>query len=226
VKKPMEPTITDDGRELRIEHPAFAMIGASRVTGKTHLHGSDFVHHNFVRIAIRPGDVRRDLSQDWYSATSLTPLIEVDLSEAQWASFVSTMNVGYGVPCTLNYHNGEEVPSIPAPVQKSDATFKKEMTETMQEGITRLNDLVEMIEALPISARKKDELRTKAKTVGYAMNSNVNFVAKQFGEHVETTVEKAKIEVDAYINARVQQAGLQALRGPAEEAPLALESKE
>ena len=39
------------------------------------------------------------------------------------------------------------------------------------------------------------------------------FVIKQFDKHAETTVEKATMEVNAYVTQNLQRAGLQALTG-------------
>src|SRR4051812_19636627 len=112
MKRPedQEPTVEESahggGRSTTERHPAYGMIGASRVNwagNGTNLFGSDFRHRNTVRIQIHGADVRRDLSHDWIHADSRRSLVEVELSEAQWAGFVSTLNVGDGVACTIRH---------------------------------------------------------------------------------------------------------------------------
>lgn len=53
------------------------------------------------------------------------------------------------------------------------------------------------------------------------ISANLPFIAKSFGKHMETVVEKAKVEVNAYANAAIARAGLEALGG---KAPLQLGS--
>src|SRR4051812_4593225 len=108
----VQPTVNEHGAE---RHPAWAMIGASRVQnggpGAT-LFDSDIRHQHTVRVSISTASRRRDLNRDWLHAER--EFVEVEMSEAQWASFVSSMNVGNGVPCTLRRCEGEyEVPGMP-----------------------------------------------------------------------------------------------------------------
>lgn len=53
------------GRESRITHPAFAQIGASRVSGSVNLYGSEFNHQHFITISIHRSELNRSLSRDW-----------------------------------------------------------------------------------------------------------------------------------------------------------------
>lgn len=187
------------------KHPAYGMIGASRVssTPGAALFGSDFQHQNFVKITILHGELSRSLSEDRHRGVGV-PIVEVALSEAQWATFVSAMNVGYGVPCTLEIADGERKPFI-EPVTNRREQINAEVADTMQ-------DTIEALEALRDAAPTK-KLRQQAENAIAQIKSNIPFVAKQFDEHVERTIEKAKIEVNAYVTNAVQRAGLRALGG-------------
>ncbi|KKL96942.1 hypothetical protein LCGC14_1839510, partial [marine sediment metagenome] len=96
-----EPTIEvtkDDPINDTVErHPAYAQIGAMRVSGShgAYLYGSDFRHQHYIMIQIHDSVLHRSLSGD--RAHSGKRLIEVALSEAQWATFVSSLNQGSGV---------------------------------------------------------------------------------------------------------------------------------
>ena len=99
-------TYTPDSpaHNYRENHPAYAMIGASRVSqfgggGGARLFGSDFGHQHYVTISIRRASLGRSHQSE--HAYGEEELIEVALSEAQWATFVSSMNVGHGVQATL-----------------------------------------------------------------------------------------------------------------------------
>lgn len=110
-----EPVVTTEkwgsGEEIKTTHPAFAQIAASRVNGSTVLYGSDFVHYAAIRIRIHTSTQYRSLAHDRYHERE--NLVEVELSEAQWAHFISSLNMGSGSPCTLTSLGGKMVPGLP-----------------------------------------------------------------------------------------------------------------
>jgi hypothetical protein len=212
----IKPTRREGGQhdDYIEEHPAYAIIGASRVssTPGASLFGSDFRHGHYVTIRIKAASLHRSLSNDWVGSSG-KQLIEVALSEAQWATFVSAMNMGDGVPCTLQYLPGEIVPGI-EPITDRGEQFSSEVADHLQETLASL-------EALRDAAPNK-KLRSMAEQAIMQLRSNLPFVARQFDEHAEKTVERAKVEVAAYVTQAVHRAGLQALAG--ESAPILLES--
>lgn len=212
-----EPVVTQTSKdESRVTHPCFGQIGASRVSGGTFLYGSDFQHNAFVRITIRESDMRRNLSTDWPHGGK--ELVEVDLSESQWAEFVSAMNIGFGSQCTIRHVEHEFRPGLPRPARRSQQ-FAKEAADDMRESLEALADLTATINELKISEKQKALLRGKVRSSEAALTSGLPFVAKLFQEHMETTVSKAKLEINAYGSGLIRNAGLQAL---AKEVPPAI----
>jgi hypothetical protein len=193
--------------ESRITHPAFAQIGASRVSGHTNLYGSEFEHQHYVTITISKSELGRSLSRDWPFARE--ELIEVSLSEAQWATFVSTMNHGSGVQCTLNHVQGKQVPGIPHQKPQSER-FAEEMKQAVASVKNDIKVLAEGLDG-PLAKSKVAELKKELVWISERIEGHATFVANQFDEHMEATTEKAKIEVNAYITNAVQRAGLDAI---------------
>jgi hypothetical protein len=211
----VEPTETDEGLAGKkggktYHHPAYAMIGVSRVSGGKILYGSDFQHNQFIRLTVRRSSLTRELANDWYHGGN--ELIEVDMSEAQWATFVSSFNIGFGVPCTLCHVKGEHTPRLPDPKSRTEQ-FGGEATERMERSMEALAELREAIEGLNLSVKAKKELLDKVATASRNVKPNVEFVAQQFGEYMETVVQHAKVEINAYATHAVQQVGLNALQG-------------
>ena len=205
-QKPIE--VAGDGRmtDTKITHPAFGQIRASRVQGSACLYGSDFSHQHFVTITINKSDLNRSLSRDW--AFERGELIEVALSEAQWASFVSTMNAS-ATQCTLQHIQGQPVPGI-EPHTTVHETFAREMDETMRKIQSDINAMAAGLDG-PIAKTKVAELRKNLESVAHRLTGSTGFVASQFSEHMENTVEKAKIEVNAYVTGAIHRAGLDAM---------------
>lgn len=206
------PKITESnsavGHDTVMTHPAFAQIQASRVSGEFVLYGSDFVHHNSIRIRIASSKLSRGLSTDW--PTAQEELIEVELSEAQWATFVSSLNVGSGVQCTLRHMNCVPVPEIPAPIMRHEQ-FKAEADATVQKAHDALAALEAKLNDVGLSDKRKKELSSHIESARRAIGSSLDFVAKQFDEHMERSTEKAKMEVNAYVTTTIHRAGLEKL---------------
>lgn len=210
----VEPTIekVDSPVNDTVEkHPAYAQICASRVSGGAFLYGSDFAHQHYVTISIHASELHRGLSNDRPFARK--EYIEVALSEAQWAAFVSSMNVGMGVQCTLNHLAGEMIPQIPS-VKNRQAQFKADGSEDLASAVAELKALRKGIEQCSLSQKAKKDLLWNIEKIERGMGSSVEFVAKQFGEHIETVTEHAKIEINAYIQSTILRAGLTALQAP------------
>lgn len=186
-------------------HPAYALIGASRVSSSTGavLFGSDARHQHFIQIRIKKASLTRHVSSDWIHGDR-EEYIEVELSEAQWATFISTLNVGEGVPCTLNHIRGEQMPYI-TPTETKVDEFNAEMRKDLDKTISLME------EALTEAKTRKQ--RETIEAAIRTMKSSVPFVATQFSEHVETKLEKAKIEAEAYMTRAFMRAGIETLGG-------------
>ena len=214
---PIEPSTvyreTDELSDSVETHPAYGQIGASRWTGKTFLYGTDFEHHNFVVITIGHSEMHRGLSHD-HPMDGNRQLIQVALSEAQWATFVSTLNIGMGVPCTL-MHTAEdgEIPGI-IPVVNRREQFTGEVNRDLREA----EDFIDQARALlkdKGSKASKSELESLLVRAKNRMTGGVGFVAKAFDEHVVRVTEQAKIEVNAHIQNVLTRTGIKALQdGP------------
>jgi hypothetical protein len=209
-----EPTVRPSGGAHRdgdtFTHPAFGQIGASRWSGGTTLYGSDFIHHNFVVITINRSELTRDLAHDWHH--SREELVEVALSEAQWASFVSSMNVGGGVPCTIMRVAGEQMPDIP--LRRQEDAFRSEAKETMGRMAKQVAATIAEVEGelgTALSKVKRERLLEHLHQLERSLKDGLPWIASTLEKHMETTVEKAKVEVNAYIGQAVQRAGLEAL---------------
>ncbi len=211
--EPIEPTTVYPAHDALADsvekHPAYAQIRAARWSGSTFLYGTDFEHHNFVVIEIGRSEMHRGLSHD-HPMDSNRELIQVAVSEAQWATFVSTLNVGMGVPCTLMRTEEGEVPGI-VPVVNRRAQFTGEVNRDLREA----EDFIDQARALlkdKGSKASKSELESLLVRAKNRMTGGVGFVAKSFDEHVVRVTEQAKIEVNAHIQNVLTRTGIKALQ--------------
>lgn len=194
-------------------HPAYGQIRCSRHTGSSALYGSDFVHHHYMTVSIARSETTRTLSTDWPHA-KMPDLIEVAMSESQWAAFISTPNSGMGTRCTIREFDGKVVPWLPEPTNRGEQ-FRAEMHETVKRAQREVQELRVLVQELRMDGKLTDRVRKqledKLHQADMAVTSSIDFVAKMFGEHVEKVTDQAKTEVEAYIEARIRSAGLEAL---------------
>ena len=206
----MPVTVQGTGRqsdESVTTHPAFAQIGASRVSGHTNLYDSDFVHNHYMTITIARSELHRSLNRDWHSDRE--EYIQVALSESQWATFVSAPNVGGGVPCTLQRRNGAGIPGIPA--TDRDHQFNSEVKEDLAGAIADIDAALAAVDELGLSAKKAAMTKEKLQRARRTLDNVIPFVADQFAEYVEDTIEKGKQEIHGYMTNVIQRAGIEAL---------------
>lgn len=206
IEQPVETPEPAPMGGSKITHPAFATIQAHRVSGTTSLFQSDFLHHHYVSVSISHAEKNRHLSNDWVYGRKT--IIEINMSEAQWAAFVSSVNCGSGTPCTLSRHNGESVPRLPDPTP-AEERFKAEVGGAAKEAINGLDVLHDAIEAAGLSKKRTDELLGKLRMARSKLECTMPFIANQFSEHCETTVEKAKTEINAYAVGTLTRMGLE-----------------
>ena len=219
VEKPVSarnPNTPHDDN-ITTTHPAFGQIAIHKIQGRQVCYGSDFVHQQCVQITVEESEHNRNLSHDWYFPKKT--IVELRMSEAQWAAFVSSFNMGTGIPCTLTYvrDRGDEayVPGLPDPDVRRE--YSKEVAETMKDSIKSLVELRGAIERAGLSKKKENELLSHLNHSLMEIQSNVPFVQKSFDKHVENSVERAKVEVHAYLNNAMTSAGLKALTQEQEE---------
>ena len=191
-------------------HPSYATIHVSRPQGGgTSLFMSPFTHQHYMTVSIRRAYRRRSLSNDWVFGEG-AELIEVAMSEAQWAKFVSSAGMGGGTPCTMMRLGGSLVQECP---QQADLhRFHDDVKTRMDKAAEGLTKAVERAEALLASksATKAERAAVLAEIskVKSQLTDGLPFVAKQLQERMEHIVTEGKVEIDAYVNKTIQNAGL------------------
>jgi hypothetical protein len=190
----------------RCEHidykPYMGTVQLSRVSGKVTLFGSEARHQHFIALRINRADRRRDLSRDWIHSGD--QLVEVYLTEAQFASLITSLNVGDGTPCTLHWLHSEGYIKGPGKPESRADLFHAEMMTTLEKAIDRLTTLRET-KGLTAKARNEIDMALQD------LQKNTGFVADQFSKHMEDHLSKSKAEIEAYLNAFIQREGLKAL---------------
>lgn len=210
-----EPTITnepwaaDKDREVS-RHPAYAQVSIHHVQGSACLYGSDFEHHNYVILTVKGSELHRDLARDWHFERNT--IVEIALSEAQYATMISAPNRS-GVPCTLQYREGEMIPGLPRrdSTKLYDAEIERKLHATVASLEKQRDEIKDAVSKLP--KKVQEQVLGPIETAIREISSNTPFVMKSFDEHMEASIEKAKVEVNAYVTNTVMRAGLESIQG-------------
>lgn len=198
--------------EIREQHESFGMIGAHRISGGDgKLFGSSIKHFNGIRIAIKRAEKIRDLNEDRFYGKE--ELIEVELSPSQFAQFITSMNIGDGVPCTLRRVAGKRME--PCPEVNERETFEREFRDKVAGVTTRMSEIIteveELFEKKTINKGDRAEVLGKLAMLLQEVRSNMPFVQSQFNEAMDKTVREAKGEVEAFVAQRMNSVAQRAL---------------
>lgn len=205
MRETVEPTLDEHGYET---HPAWGMISVhrSQVMGGPGngavLFDSDIPHHHVVTVRLHEARRKRDLNRDYKHAGRI--ISEVTFSEAQWATFIASTNMGSGVPCTIQWRESLENPLVP------DMPYLPRLQESMAEvrgaaeaAIQQIRDAFEKVKEKP----NKGNIRHLESMIDNAP-SNMAFAARSLNEHTEKVVENAKADLEAFVLDRAAQLGL------------------
>lgn len=206
----------DDNRQT---HPSYGLASFSRRTGNPgRLFGSPLhTHEAYVTLAIKEGFLMKESTtgHERFYGSVRGDIIEVDLSAAQFAELLTTMNVGLGVPCTIRWLNGERVPNppdIPQEVEKVRTHFKTRMKDATEELKKNQTRVVELLEKKSLSQADRREILESITNVRRHLEANVPFYLEMFEEAANRVVVHAKAEIDAFVTHNVIAEGVKVIR--------------
>lgn len=197
-------------------HESFGMVGFNRIHGggKRRLFGSPLRDHaSSVILRIHGAHRRHGLSEDKVFADK--ELIEIELTSMQFATLLTTLNVGDGVPCTIRHVGMKRLdppPEEEIEVDRIRAGFSDRLTrfhKYIRKHRKRLEEIV--AEGRPTKGAMK-EFAAIFEQVEQEVASNWGFVVDQFEEATDRIANVAKAEVDAFVTGVVQRTGLEELK--------------
>lgn len=197
------------------KHPAFGMIGFSRISGgENTLFGSSIKHNDRIVMRLKHGVQERELHNDWYYGRGL--ITEVEMSYSQFAECITAMNVKDGVPCTIRFTEKDGyIPYIKENKSKREE-FRNEFSDTILKAMEQVQDQINEIQkslddkkSLGVKDRKK--IISKLQQVKYNIGSNLDFCVEQFDEQMDKTTLEAKGEIEAFCQNKINSIAQAAL---------------
>lgn len=213
--KSTPPTIEPDKQHgSKVTHPSYGVVKISRISGQAELFDSAFKHQYFIGLEIDKAAKYTDGSHDFIHedhAVDQRQLIEVWMSEAQFARAITSMNMGSGSPCTIVRYNGKGIPLPEAEdLQKSHKRMIREkLAGKMDRARKIVQDLRDMREQKkrPTLAQM-DEIAQNLDSMVGNFERNMEYYAGCFEEHMEKTVAAAKAEIEVHMLASANRLGI------------------
>jgi hypothetical protein len=200
-------------------HPAFAQIGITRFTCMPYMNmfGSSLKHYSGIRVEINRAKLDRHLNDDHIHQEE--HLLSFTMSESQWATFVSSIGQGGGVPITLTYapakpYRLEQIPAIRTTSVRE--VFAKEIKDKAENYMAEAKRIIgEMVLLLnsqgSVSKTKLRELVSDLEHTFGGLPETMRFIQTQFDETMEKTVAAGKSEIEGFAKNLFVNAGLKHL---------------
>jgi hypothetical protein len=209
-------------------HPSYGCISISQVQGRGVLFGSEVTHQHFISITI--SEARRVVDEPREFVMSDRELIQVAMTQAQFAEMITSPNRGSGTPCTIERFTGDKGqpwvhprhggrPSPPEP-EHYTKKYKNAMGERTGLISDKLKAAKEKADRLVNGEDKptKENLRAVAAALYTAqmnLDQNLPYVMEEMEEGIEKRMSTAVSEFESYVAFSLQAKGLEHLAAQA-----------
>ena len=201
----------------RYRHPSYGIISFNRIAcgGGRRLFGSSLNEH-FSSVRVRISHCERATDHGLDRFRSIDQIIEIELSAAQFAEAITSMNVGDGVPCTIQRLAGAgAIPEPPVVMNAADhakSDFAARMKTFARSLVKTRQDVEDATEGKVITAALRKSIRDGVDKIAQEVGENIPYFITCYEEATEKIKAAAKAEADAWLTSALHRAGLQSLR--------------
>ena len=193
------------------QHESYGMMSFNRFDGGNGaFFGSSIKPDGGIEMTLKTGEVRHNLNHDWYRGKET--IARVRMTGAQFADLITNLNMGEGVPVTLEYVHGKhmsEPPFINKRIQFEE-NFKQEMKEVSNQMLELTKRTEEILSRAKAPTKKeKEEILLNIAMLNQKVSSDMPFVHKSFNEQMDKTVKEAKNEIETYVNSTIHSLGME-----------------
>ena len=203
-------------KDRHLKHPCFGLARFSRIYGYSgFMFGSDVQSENFIELTINHAErVQDDYRVHYYDYGK--PIVRLKMTQTQFAELLTNMNIGNGVPVTLEAVNGEQIEQFDLNEAKNHLDelkddFKERSKKTVNSLIETSNALKRIINKKNLSKKDQEDAMNLLDRYITEIRSNMPFFIKLYKEETADIVQRAKSELDGMIQSCVIRAGVKAL---------------
>jgi len=213
-----EPIIEENDDGTIESHPSYGMVVFHRVQGSPRFFfGSEVQGQGtYISLEIKEGERHHD-GKDYYMGRK--HLIRIRMTASQFAQLLTTMNMGDGVPCTIErvwkdgkYQGVEAPPVQKKEIERVEEHFRQRLSKFTQDLDAGRQRVLEILEQKTIKKSDRQEIKSLLDMVMREVASNTPYMIRLFRESTETIVEQAKAEVDSFVTTVAMKTGLGKLK--------------
>ena len=144
------------------KHPSYGLIHLVRRdhnSGST-LFGCDVKQHRTIQLEIRRGYKYTDYGLTHYTTESNKPILEVEMSFAQFSDLIINQNFNFGVPCTIKSINGKRIEDPPEDIDVVN-DFYKDFQDNNKDLVNSISQLQKELDEYKIVVRKLVKVNLK-----------------------------------------------------------------
>ena len=201
--------------EERYEHPSYGQIEFSRTSSNVgnEFYGSELKQGNYITMTVSESEHNKSLSNDFYYPKKR--ILQLRMTSNQFSELITSMNMGSGVPCTLQFVDGKTVEPIVKSESQKEFVHRKmknrltEFADKLSEGQKRSQELVKK---KTLSKDNQYELKHLIDSMSMEIKENLPFFMNIFQETMDDVVLDAKKEVENAIMHKVNVLGLEKLQ--------------
>jgi hypothetical protein len=193
--------------ENKEKHPSYATLQFSRVSssGVKPLFGSSIKHRDTIVMRVRKASLCRHLNEDYIFGDQ--EIIEVEMSQSQFAEAITSMNQGSGIPVTLTYLQGEGIIED-CPYFDKRMQFENEFADKNKKQNELASNLIKETQKLfdekkTFNKADKENVLNMLYKLQQEIGSNTEFIYKQFNEQMDKTTMEAKGEIEAFMQNKI-----------------------
>ncbi|MBF0554284.1 MAG: hypothetical protein HQK96_06935 [Nitrospirae bacterium] len=217
--------------EEKEDHPSYAQLSFHRVqsNARAPLYGTSNECREYIAMTVKSSQLNRSLHRHWYFGKET--LIEVVMSPSQFAEAITSLNMGDGVPVTLTAVRKGPLERVERPKFKDerdilDKEFKKDVHDVMQNADEIVAKVQALAEQKTISKTAMKEVVELVMSLRQDINENIPFIAKSFNEFVNKSISSAKVELDAFVDHKIHDYGMEKLKDQAPRSVLLIDRKD
>jgi len=198
------------------DHESFGVIGWSRVNGsRSNLFGSSLQHNGWIEITVQGAREIRSSTHDTRFSPAGCPIhLQVCLSEAQFAAFLTTPNRGEGVPCTVQRIGERRLEECPK--DEEQIQFREELDSVGKDILLYLTEAMKKVEEMlrGPSPKKGDlkEVKGKLEATYRDLQSNLPFLLEQYNGYMDSVFFDAVARFEGHVKSMTEQLGLEHLQ--------------
>ena len=195
------------------EHPSFGTVQIARTSchPSRSLFDSQTRHSNVIALKVLHASRYHNEDTHGSGILSENSIVEVYMSEAQYAHMVSSANLGSGTPCTISQLGKKIVEECPVDTTASE--YAKESVKDCNKVLERMEEAQEFIDTLvdkksPLNKKEKKQLSDVFGNIRQQIKANIPFLVRSLQKTMDGVVEKAKMDIEVYCMNAMNESGI------------------